>query len=339
MSRQSRIAAAKRNQFQQKQQVNRLYAQKLAQGLSPAQAATNSTAIVADGQSLDSLAAQNGTDVPSLLAANPDMTAPKTGMVLNLPRPGFAAGPQIGGGAFNPNPTPGSEQWRAQGYGGGLPSNAALGGATTNPQGNNAFQPGAQVNVWQGVTPGYNQQLAPNNNSLASDRTNQFAQYQYQPPTAAAKTPYPLYAQNIGKVPNIIGQGPYPPYAQSVAAVQQGQGQISVPALKTQGTAFAPTFRTKDDYLPTELSARVRLLGMTPSPDQLAYLEKYGMITKTPQPAYAGGGGFGRRRGGGGRGRGGGGKTPKGGGGGSYEPRLPAFSSGAGFNGLVNWRI
>jgi LysM repeat protein len=328
MSRQSVIAAAKRNQFQQKQQVNRLFAQKLAQGLSPAQAATSVT--VADGQSLDSIATQNGTDVQSLLAANPDMTAPKTGMVLNLPRPGFAAAPQIAGGAFNPNPTPGSEQWRAQGFGGGLPSNAALGGTTNNPQGNNAFQPGAQVNPWQGVTPGYNTQLKPNT-SLASDRTNQFAGYQYQPP--ATKTPYPVYSQNIGNVPNIVGQGPYPLYANNIAM------PASAPAIKTAGTAFAPTFRTKDDYYPTELAARVNLLGLNPTQDQLNYLEKYGMITKTPQPAYAGGGGY---RGRGGRGHGGGGGGGKGKipyGGQQQQDRLPAFSSGAGFNGLVNWRI
>jgi LysM repeat protein len=331
MSRQSVIAAAKRNQFQQKQQVNRLYAQKLAQGLSPAQAATSVT--VADGQSLDSIAQKNGTDVQSLLAANPDMTAPKTGMVLNLPRPGFAAGPQIA-----------AIQGRTKDdlYGGGLPSNAALGGTTTNPQGNNAFQPGAQVNPWQGVTPGYNQQLKPNTalNSGMGVQSNQFAQYQHQTP-AAAKTPYPVYAQNIGNIPNIVGKGPYPPFAQNVAAVQQGQAQISAPAIKNAGTAFAPTFRTKDDYLPTQLAAQVNLLGLNPTADQLAYLEKYGMITKTPQPAYSGGGGYyrGRHHGGGGRGGGGGGfgsgKTPKG----QQQPSLPAFSSGAGFNGLVNWRI
>jgi len=337
MSRQSVIAANKRNQFQQKQQVNRLFAQKLAQGLSPAQAATSVT--VADGQSLDNIATQNGTDVQSLLAANPDMTAPKTGMVLNLPRPGFAAAPQIGGSALNPNPTPGSEQWRAQGFGGGLPSNAALGGTTTNPQGVNP----TNFNMWQGVTPGYNQQLQPNNAYTNSSNpfknttggNNPFAQSQYQPPAAAAKTPYPVFSQNIGNIPNIVGQGPYPPYAQNVAAVQQGQ--VSAPAIKTAGTAFAPTFRTKDDYLPTQLAAQVNLLGLNPTADQLAYLEKYGMITKTPQPAYSGGGGYGRRRHGGGGGGGGKIKLPN-------QPKqqnegLPAFSSGAGFNGLVNWRI
>jgi hypothetical protein len=70
-----------------------------------------------------------------------------------------------------------------------------------------------------------------------------------------------------------------------------------------------------------------------PNSMALAVLERAGMIVKD-QPQNAGGsGGYGRRRGGGG-GRGGG-SAPRM----ASEPRMPAFSSGSGNMGLINWRI
>src|SRR5690242_8865353 len=89
MSRQSVIQAQHRNEFRQKQQVNRLFAQRLASGMSVAEAATSQGApqqvTISDGQTLDKIAGAHGVTVPDLLAANPDMTTPKTGMVINVP--------------------------------------------------------------------------------------------------------------------------------------------------------------------------------------------------------------------------------------------------------------
>jgi hypothetical protein len=73
----------------------------------------------------------------------------------------------------------------------------------------------------------------------------------------------------------------------------------------------------------------------TPNSMALAVLERAGMIVKDKPLASGGGGGYGysRRRGGGGGGRGGG-SAPR-----VAAERMPAFSSGSGNMGLVNWRL
>jgi LysM repeat protein len=319
MSRQSRIAAQKRNEFQQLQQVNRLYAQKLQQGLSPAQAATSQQVTLTSGQTLDSLAAKNGVGVTDILNANPDMTAPKTGMVLNIPN-NYNPAQRGRGFAFQDSRT------KDDTYGGGLPSNAALGGLTNNavnqvPTNYNQAQRGRGFGQPAPVSP-LSQPFGSLNQKLP-----------YNPAFGPGQYNSPAFPTTVGGTPS-----PYQP-AQNIVPFPNAQAQTSAAAIKTAGTAFAPTFRTKDDYYPTELAARVSLLGMKPTQDQLNYLEKYGKIVKTPQPAFASSGG-GRRRGGRGGGSGAGtgtGKTPRVQT--QQEPRLPAFSSGGGFNGLVNWRI
>jgi LysM domain-containing protein len=84
------------NYKQQVQQVNELYRQKLAQGMTPAQAATSqgfnpaggaapTQYTIRDGQSLDQIASAHNIQVSDLLDANPEMKTPQTGMVLNVP--------------------------------------------------------------------------------------------------------------------------------------------------------------------------------------------------------------------------------------------------------------
>ena len=367
MSYQSKIQAAKRNEFRQRQQVNRLYAQRIQEGMTPAEAATTpytfsapQQVTIQDGQTLDKIASANGIGVTDLLNANPDMTAPKTGMVINVPRSMALA--NAGGSLFG-HPKKG---------GVGLPSNAALGGLSTNPSGRNgrdfhphtpeeyavgailnpafhtgqtntmfgaagqnvlntilnpAFRPG-QTNAMLGLSSAVAGHLAPYaQNALAGAGGAAGAQYgqplmgAYDPRVAFGLSAIPGATQQLL---GSIGQQLTPQ-----------QAALSAPAIKNLGTAFAPTFRTKDDYLPTELAARVQLLGINPTKEQLNYLERYGMITKVAQPAY-GGGGY-RPYGKGGRGRGGGGRAARiiq-----QQEPRPPAFSSGAGISALVNWRI
>jgi hypothetical protein len=70
--------------------------------------------------------------------------------------------------------------------------------------------------------------------------------------------------------------------------------------------------------------------------EEINYAKYTGWLepTKPQQPAYTGGGYQGYRRGHGG-GRGGGGTKQVA----AKQPSLPAFSTGSGFNGLVNWRV
>lgn len=94
----------------QVQQVNELYKQKLAQGMTPAQAATSqgfslipnnrppSNYTVADGDTVSTIAQQFNMTPQQLLDANPEMTQLRTGMVINTP-------PLFG---------PGSERWKRQ---------------------------------------------------------------------------------------------------------------------------------------------------------------------------------------------------------------------------------
>ncbi len=312
MSRQDVIRAQHRNQFQQRQQVNRNYAQRLQQGMTPGQAATQPYTVT-DSDTLETIASANGVNPVDVLAANPELKQVRTGMVLNAPQ-----SPAL----------PGSEAWRAQNISGGmgLPSNAALGGTTTNPQGNNPFS-----NL-TGST-GFNQQQTTRPDSFGRPRqgadafrTNQPAYPQYANSVKAAQNtpyqPYPLYAQNQQQNP-------------AAAAIQATtpQTNTSTPAPFGQGYQYMSR-----NLYHQQIRTRVDNAGYMPTPGELNILETMGYITKDPTASGGGGfGGYSRRRGGGG----GGGKRPRqvGMGGGGGVPREPAFSSGSGFGGLVNWRI
>jgi hypothetical protein len=82
---------------------------------------------VRDGDTIETIAQTTGASPVDVLAANPELKQVRTGMVINTP-------------------TTQNAQMRGRGYGQtpggiGLPSNAALGGATSNPQG-----------LWSGVS-------------------------------------------------------------------------------------------------------------------------------------------------------------------------------------------
>lgn len=336
-----------KQRLQERQQYNKIVSQLnqlKAAGFTPEQIraagsnAYNELLTAKDGDTLSTIANQVGVPPADILAANPELKTVRPGMVLNVPAPG-------------------SELWRAQNIG-GLPSNAALGGATPNPQGfngidrskitsltsggNNYLQPGssdilpALQSVFSPANPGRNVQgggfnLNPGRNVQGGGNMS------------LATTPGRNVVGGLGNMAplttnpgrNVIGGlgGMTNIPLNTPVTVQQAQVQTN------QQIRMNPTFRTKDDYYPTQLAAQIKLLGKTPTADQLAYLEKYGMITKT-QPAYSGGGGYYRnykRYGRGGGGRSSGGSVARGGT--NNEPRLPAFSTGSAFNGLVNWRI
>lgn len=298
MSRQDVIRAQKRNQFQQRQQVNRLYAQRIAEGQTPAQAATS--VVVADGDTLSTIAGANGTTEADLLAANPDLKQLKTGMVLSAPQQAMR------GRSYGVNNAPG---------GIGLPSNAALGQTTNNP--------GGQVSMWGGTTPGYNTQLTPN--TWQSNQTNiaggnPYANYQYRPPVSG-----PLYVPpGLGRTPNTPAQPAAP------ATPAQPLAPATPPSLPS---TYPGGFRR---WVGKEME-QINDPNYTPNSVTLKYLEKLGLIKPIQQTAGGGYGGYSRRRGGGG-GRGGGGRGP----GKAFTQqaeRMPAFSSGSGGFGLINWRI
>lgn len=79
------------NYRQQLAEVDQLYQQRLAQGMTPGQAATGyvhqtgKDYTISDGDSLASIAEANNTTVDYLLATNQNLTAPKTGVVIRVP--------------------------------------------------------------------------------------------------------------------------------------------------------------------------------------------------------------------------------------------------------------
>jgi LysM repeat protein len=297
-----------RQRFQEKQQRNRIVAQLnqlRGQGFSQEQiraAGPNafqalSQQVVTDTDTLESLASSAGVDPTNILDANPELKNLQTGQVINVPRPG-------------------SPEWRDRG-GIGLPSNAALGSTTNNPQG---------VSMWAGTTPGYNQQQRPNtwqSNQTNIASGNPFANSQYRPPVATGSVYVPpgLSQQQRTQVP----QSPQTPTTPPRPTVAQPP------------TGLPSTYPGGFRRWAGEEMAQINSPGYTPNAMTLKVLETAGLIQKsTPAPSF-GGGGFSRRRGGGG---GGGGRQPRlPGVAPTPQERLPAFSSGGGFNGLVNWRI
>jgi hypothetical protein len=330
--REARIAAQKRAQYQQKRQRNQIVGQLNQEYTAIKNANPNMTAeqifaaqrgtqpyTVTDTDTLESIASANGVDPTNVLDQNPELKNIQTGMVINVPRPG-------------------SDAWRAQNVnqpgGLGLPSNAALGGTTTNPQGSNYFQSEKLTTTQDAFRAAYN-----------------FA----TPPGAPANfsAPKPTGQTWIQQAASMAGTG-----AQSGFAPTSYAGSIAATAQAVQQNSFAPATSTPQPPRPTvprpptglpstypggfrrwvgEEMAQINSPSYVPNEQTLKYLQQLGLIKKsTPQQAYGGGGyGYRRRGGGGGRRR-----TPafRGGGGGGGQ-RLPAFGSGSGFNGLVNWRI
>ena len=264
---------------------------------------------------LPGIAAENGTTVPDILDANPELKYVKPGMVMNMPQ-------------------------RGRGFSGGLPSNAALGGATTNPLGTSSS-----------IASGFNQigNATPSNTPALGRSFSDFAgagTFNPNQPIAAGGpqvisggTPGRNFLSGISNALANYNPNAYATPLQGL--IQSPFAPPPQPTVVNQQTAFAPTSRVKDDYYPTELAAILQITNQQPDPEQAAYLEKYGMgfyLDDTP----GGGGGYGYGGGGGrgrGRGRGGGGGAAGGGAAGRGRSSAPAFASNAGFRGLVSWRL
>lgn len=263
-------------------------------------ASTNVT--VKDGDTLEKIANANGTTPTDLLNANPDVRSITTGMVLNAPQPGQA-------------------NWQGSGYAtGGLPSNAPLSAATsTNPSGNNPYagmDPKASL-IGRGRGTGTN---------FGTPTVNDMP-YSYFG-TDAKTTPVNPVTNSY----NVASRG---------ANATMAPAQIPTATTSTTNpysgfSSLASQSRAaKNDFIPLEYLSLAQSPAYTPSPEQTAYLERMGYLTKNTQ-ASSGGGGYYRNYGrGGGRGGGGSG-TPRVS---QAQAKVPAFASGSGFKGLINWRI
>ena len=266
-----------------------------------AQARGQKEYVVKDGDTLTDISKNTGAPEKDILNTNPDMKAPQTGMVLNVPAPG-------------------SEAWRVQNAYGGLPSNAALGATTTNPMGANyAAASNAQLQTYGAALGGAQEQFK------AGGTLTGFAPkpsgYGYTSPQGGGYNPFaPAVAAG-----SIAGGVPSPATA--------GAPQPSVIAPNAPGfnrrekpQSYRPDVQARSTQA---LIQKVSDKNYTPTDVELQVLTNLGLLRRaSPQ---ANGGMYGnysyssfRRRGYGGGGR---------------QSRAPAFSSGGGFRGLVNWRI
>jgi hypothetical protein len=281
------------------------------------------TQVVTDTDTIETLASQNGVDPTNILDANPELKYVRTGMVVNIPRTN----------------TPGSPAWRDQNiYGGGpgsvqnnpelkytqggLPSNAALGGTTNNPQG-----------LWGGVS-GSAGTVNYQQNFLNTQRSG----YGVPLTNATANQPRSLFGSTGG-----LGQG--------MTTTPRTTPTLRQPNLAPNQESYLlrnPEIRTVLNKIYGEVDDRFNPNSRLPTDAELRQLEAHGWIkrdtSQTSTPGYGGGGGgYGRRKGGGGGGGGSrisaAGSAPRGTGSSGGVPRAPAFSSQAGFRGLVNWRI
>lgn len=279
----------------------------------------NSQYTVRDGDNLNTIANANNTTPDAILSANPDMTAPATGMVINTPLP--AAYLQ-------------SERSSTPGGGLGLPSNAANNGANTNPTGFNPYAGAtpAQLQAW-GTGIGNARNATPVNLSRPSN------------PWTGPSTSSTAWT---GAQPNNTAWTGAPSSAPTTTSQPFGAPGTPATTAHTQPAVLSGTFasntaanirRNTTQRGVNNLIERVADPDYTPSEREMQVLLHY-QLARPSQPA-ANGGIYGnysfgsvaaRRFAGGG---GGGGRAPGGGG----QGRPPAFSQGGGFRGLVNWRI
>jgi hypothetical protein len=332
MSYQDKIRERKREQFRDKQQRNRIVGQLnrdytalknadptltaediFAQQAGMYGAGATQPYTVKDGDTIESI---SGGNPVGLLNQNPDVKNIQTGMVINVPRPynsvsgvpliNMGVPPSVAMGKFeDASPYNRFEDGSTTLGGFGLPSNAALGGTTTNPQGGNSFQPRPGSDAWRAK------------NIYQAPQTPNFPRGPIYVPPGLSQT------QRAAVATNISGMRP------AAAPIQPAR-----PANPALPSTFQ-NYSMKEETYHFDLFEKVNSPNYTPTQADLNYLEHRGLIKKSkPQPAYLGGsGGY---RGGGGRGRRGGGG---GRGGVQQADRLPAFSSGAGNLGLINWRI
>lgn len=345
--RESRIAAAKRAQYQQKRQTNYITAQLNQQkrdeenGLPPTPATSQVT--VKDGDTLSTIAPGKENE---LLAANPDMRQIKTGMVINVPN---WQGSAYAFGGSNSNPLAQMPGWQGSAYanpnsgtagGVGLPSNAALGATTNNPQGANSYiQP-------RGA---FGQTISPAPLAQPAGQTwIQKAASQAGPAQPFRPAPYAgsvaATAQGI-RQNDTLNKPPAGAFQSALNAMMNPAAAELANAVTASNATNPPAGFYQSQYqyysrnmFHNQLRTKIENAGYVPSEGEIAILEKMGFIKKNQNRGFGGGYGSYRGRGGGG---GGGGRRFGGGGGygGGQGPRKPAFSSGAGFGGLINWRI
>ncbi len=281
---------------------------------------------VADGDTISTIAGANGTTPDALLGANPDVKSLKTGMVIRTPSPvnmWQGVTPGANGMIGGPAPTPGSEAWRAQNAGGiGVPSSGPLGATAVSPQ--------------RGGFGGTGRPQA------AAPTTGFGSQSPFQPfPPLANNTPRPQSSQ--------FSQ-PWNPNAYATPLERLVNPQAQVPGMAPQPTQQPSSPSRPRQFAPREnlvtlldsITAATGQTGRLPTAFELELLQEHGRANPTRPPVYGGGGysSNSRRRGGGG---GGGGRGParQQNGGYTYDPRerQPAFGTGTGFKGLINWRI
>ena len=328
---------------QLRQQLERLYAQNykdqlaevnanfqagLDMGLTQAEAATtwvsggSSQYVIKEGDNLSTIAKNTGSTPDAILTANPDMKTPQTGMVVNAPAS-----------------TPTQPQYLGQGLSiGGTPSNAALGSTTTNPQGVNRY---AAANPAQLQAYGAAIGNAPNNTqvNLGNQGRNVMG--------GAVNSANPFLPTAPGAGRNVTGgwnpegtggNAPYTPAAQS--PYTPGTAPVTATISTQQESRQAQNIRQRTTQRGlVQIMDRINSPDYTPTERELNVLLHYKLINPASPQANGGLGGnysYGsmRRRGGSG---GGGGNS----GGRNYanSQNEPAFSSGGGMRGLINWRI
>ena len=297
---------------------------------------------VKDGDTLSTIAANTGSTVPGILNANPDMTAPKTGMVLNAPAsdyktaaftPPTATG---GGGAGLANLSQPStpSMYLGQGVslgpgGAGLPSNAALGATTTNPQGINPTTTTWQARLQALEKSGRNQPPSP----LAG--VGQAVSDWWRGLVSPITKPSQKVLERYGQTP---GAGVATPSASATNQPSLIGGLPSAAGISKQNLINSAL----------RLMEKVSDPKYTPTPAELQALARHRLIKRSSPKAYGGltgnysYGALQNLR----RGYGGGGGGPQSGGGGTqyaqrYNPdyNASAFSGGGGMRGLINWRI
>lgn len=325
----------KNNYRAQLEQVNANYQAGLAQGLTPGQAATtwvlpngkNSQYTIKDGDTLPSIAQNAGSTEADILAANPDMKSPQTGMIINTP-------------VQSSPPAPGSEAWRVQNAvqpyrpanaptyigGVGIPSNAAQG---ITGEALSTYREGMQA-----------QALSNRNRSQQTNLNMGTPDFTLAPqvPTTPRPATNPLQS--------LFGPG-YGQGSPFGAPTQPAQ-----PQTPKGPRAYAPRGNTVT--LLDSITSQIGPDGRVPTQWELNQLISHGRVRPMQQNAAGGGGQFAPgeafpegnpnyaawkrgyiKKGGGGRGGNGGGVQPRY----TQERSQPAFASGAGFGGLVNWRI
>ena len=307
---------------------------------------------VGDGDTVSTIADKTKTTVPNILAANPDLRKIKTGMVINT------------------SPVPGSEQWRAQQGGIGVPSAGPIGGVqgglSPTFQGNTLGKPyRPNKNMWAGTTPGYNQppgagnmwaNTTPGYNRPFQEANALQTLVGYNPNRTLTNDPaiqnrLNNASYNVGNVFNrLVGKAPFvtpnssgsPDDRDELGRITSAAALINTPKTLNTPNAFKTDTKFGDSYYRLQFMQLIAN-GYVPSKDQMDYLVRIGWVQPPTTPPTSEGGGYSgnyrRRGGGGGGGRGGGGsaaatRTVSGG-----QARPSAFSTGAGFKGLINWRI